>query len=158
MRILFIRHAEAVEADEFDGPDLKRPLTRAGEKSARKAFRTLARLIDEPDVLMCSEAVRARQTAKLAAAAFKMPGIVQSAKLNPGCSIKLFQKLLKELPGSTELVAVVGHEPDFSSIISELVARGRLDLDLRKGACAAVDVDGRRGRLVFAVSPDMLAH
>ena len=38
------------------------------------------------------------------------------------------------------MLAVVGHDPDFSELVSQLTAGGGLRLDFKKAACVEVDV------------------
>src|ERR1700690_382463 len=158
MRILFVRHAEAVDTEKFSGPDLDRPLTRAGVRSARAAFNALVGYISKPELVITSEAVRAKQTGDILAKAFGIRRKRASAMLNPGCRIGAFRSLLSGLPGGLQAVAVVGHEPDLSGLISNIVANGRLRMKIKNGACIEVEMDEQcRGSLKFSVSPELLA-
>jgi len=140
MKILFVRHAKAVEAADFDGADLLRPLTLDGCKAARKAFRVLARFQKKPEIIVCSTAVRARQTAEILAAELAVERLIESSNLNPGARLDGLKAVLDEIPCNTKRLAVVGHEPDLSLMISALVADGNLNIEIKKGACAEVEV------------------
>ena len=158
MRILFVRHAEAVEAEDFDGYDIARPLTRNGEQSARAVFNALAGRISKPERVTTSKAVRARQTGEILAKAFGIERMEVTAALNPGCDMDRFRTLISSLPRGLQALAVVGHEPDLSNLISEIVAKGQLRMKVKKGACIEVEMDEEcRGSLRFAVSPEILA-
>ena len=64
MKILFVRHAIAADPPDFrDASDLARPLTAEGRRKARRVFQALARFYDPPDLIVSSDATRARQTA-----------------------------------------------------------------------------------------------
>lgn len=157
MRILFIRHAEAVEAGDFAGSDLDRPLTASGRKAMRRAARRLAAHYPRPQRILCSAAARARATADLLARAWDRR-VVVTAQLNPGASPEAIQRLVAtQRRQRVEWLVVVGHEPDLSSAISRLVAGGRLHVKLKKGACAEVEWSpSRTGVLRALVSPALL--
>lgn len=157
MLILFIRHAEAVEAEDFTGDDLNRPLTSAGRKSARAAFKRLAAKVEAPDLIVTSEAVRARETANILAKVFGHTAVATTALLNPGARPKALKKMLSDLPKSVRTLMLVGHEPDFSRMVSALVARGELAIKLKKAGCIAVELEtAGRGSLLFALPPRMM--
>jgi phosphohistidine phosphatase len=158
MRVLFIRHAEAVEADDFDGPDLERPLTSRGRRIMKTAARVLADRYPKPAVIVSSCAERARGTADLVARAFGLTTFKESEMLNPGARPTDILRVLASVGRSATHVALVGHEPDFSTVISHLVADGHLRLKLKKGACVEVElIAPRRGLLRALADPALLA-
>lgn len=158
MRILFIRHAEAVELDDFDGLDMDRPLTKRGAKSALGVFKKLVKALPEPDVVISSEAARARQTADLFVDAAGLQKKTVSAHLNPGCDKDDFRALIADLPKQTNYAVLVGHEPDISELVAWVTSSGSLQLKVKKGACIEVEMDEKcRGLLRFAVPPELLA-
>ncbi len=152
--VLFIRHAEAADKLTFSGPDMSRPLTAGGVKTASRFFKALARLYPVPDVIFSSKAVRARQTADLLAKAFKGTKVKESELLNPGAGHDDFRKLIALLSPDTALVAVVGHEPDFSRILAYVISDGILRIDVKKASCIEADVNRLgRGELRQALLP-----
>ena len=72
MRLIIIRHATAVPHGTPGYADEDRPLTPEGEAKFREAARGLARAYDRPDALLTSPWLRARQTAAIAGAAWKI--------------------------------------------------------------------------------------
>jgi len=150
MKILFIRHAEAVESEEWNGDDLGRPLTASGRAVAKGMARLMKKIGVQPGIVICSEAVRARQTAKYFVGGKK--GARISQLLNPGCSTAGLRRLLRE-HGKEELIAVAGHEPDFSTIITELIGNGTARVKMSKGACALVEMGNGRGLLRWLLPP-----
>jgi phosphohistidine phosphatase SixA len=156
MRIIFVRHAEAVDAEDFDGDDMERPLTAKGRTSAKRTFGALSAWLSGSDLVLSSEAVRARDTADLLATGAGLGKPIISSLLNPGCTRKQFKKLIKSLPKGASSFIVVGHEPDFSRLISQIVAAGYLDLRVKKGACIEIEMDEKfRGDLRMVVSPEI---
>ena len=78
--------------------------------------------------------------------------------LNPGRGLQGFRAYFKTLRGRDKTVALVGHDPDFSQIISSIVAGGHLRLLLKKGACADIELSaGGRGVLRALLTPDALS-
>lgn len=152
MHVLFVRHAAAVEVDEWPDDDLSRPLTRKGRRSARAAFRFLSQRGVRPDRIISSEAVRSRETAALLATATKRRVTVDAA-LNPGLSPAALRKVLRK-HAKAEVVALVGHEPDFSTAIAGLIGDGTARIKVAKAACALVALDAAgRGTLLWLLPP-----
>lgn len=157
MKCWMIRHAVAVDADAFAGPDMERPLTAEGKRRARAAFARLAVLRDGPDVVITSAAVRARETAELLCRAYGRKEPVVDPRLNPGARTADIKKIVKEAGGQAKLVALVGHEPDFSAAISQWTSGGLLDLAMKKGALVELEIGPtREARLLMAIPPDLL--
>jgi phosphohistidine phosphatase len=158
MRVLFIRHATAADKAEFGGSDLDRPLTDEGREEARRMFKLLAGLYPEPNLVVSSEAVRARETAEICCSCFGKPKRIESSLLNPGSGFKEFRKLMAEVIGRPELVVVVGHEPDFSNILGQVTADGGLRIDVKKASCIEVDINSIcKGELKLVLTPKAAA-
>ena len=157
MKLWLIRHAEAVEADEFSGSDLERPLTSGGRRSAQAAFSSLARVRSGPSLVISSNAVRAWETARIFCLAFGIPDYQRNRLLNPGCSFSAMKKIVEAIPDDCAFAAIVGHEPDLSGAVSLWTSGGRLSLVLKKGGVVELDIrrDGTVD-LVMAFPPDIL--
>lgn len=155
MKLLFIRHADAVEREDWDEDDLSRPLTKLGTKQAKNAGRTLARMELLPDLILSSEAVRAQQTAELVVKNLGEKRRVEiSAVLNPGCNPAAARSLARKYMGKGT-VAFVGHEPDLSASIAAFIGDGSAQLRLKKCAIALVELDTRgRGELLWLMQPE----
>jgi phosphohistidine phosphatase len=139
MRIFFLRHAVASSREEWSGSEHDRPLTDDGRAEMRGVAAGLAALDLKADLLLTSPFVRAAETAHLAADALKLP-VTEADELTPGASLASLTRLL-DAHGDARRVVVVGHEPDFSQIIGELIAAPHpARLALKKGGCARVDV------------------
>lgn len=165
MKLLFVRHGIAMDRPEFEGDDLERPLTEEGKRKAEKAFLGLARIYDDPELILHSPAKRARQTAALLAERFSRSELRESVLLGPGAGYASLLQCLAGLDEGLELVALVGHEPDFSEMISGLLQSSResgerpgfLHLDLRKASCAEVELHAPgAGELRSLLAPKIL--
>ncbi len=152
MRILFIRHAEAVEADKFPGRDLDRPLTPKGRRTFQRMARMLAAQYATPLCILTSEAKRARATAEMLAEAFGSGLATVESALNPGATLTAY---LRSLPkgGWTKkgLVVLVGHEPDLGKAVAKMAGASTARIKLVKGACAEVEWTGARAGVLRAL-------
>ena len=166
MKLLFIRHAIAMERADFSGDDLLRPLTPKGRERAYRAFLGLQKLYPHSGEIWHSEAVRSRQTAEALHEVYGAP-LRETHLLNPGAGLSELRQLLYEEDKAlvrAEVATLVGHEPDFSEMISGLlvspaVAPGGsfLYFDIKKASCVEVELlsDGR-GELRAFLTPKVL--
>ena len=158
MEILFLRHGIAEARETWEGDDRARPLTGRGRKAMERTAVRLAELGVAPELIVTSPLVRARQTAEIAAAALGMDDrVVEDERLAPGFDAGGLRDLLEDRP-VTAAVMLVGHEPDFSEIISELIGGGRVVC--KKGGLARVEVaelSFAGGELVWLLPPKDLA-
>jgi phosphohistidine phosphatase len=139
--LLLVRHAKS---DWDTGvPDHERPLNGRGRREAPELGRRLAAARLRPDLVVCSDAVRAEQTWQLAAAAWPSPPRTRVDGRLYDASRSQVLAVLNETSDDVRTLACVGHEPT-SSALATLLARaaepeaaGALAAGL-KTACAAV--------------------
>jgi len=156
MQIWLVRHAVAVEPEDFAGSDAERPLTEKGIRRFREFAGWLAEATDGPDVILSSPLVRAVQTAELLSKAFghKKKEVRQDATLGPGCTAHAILEAAASL--KVERVAVVGHQPDLAINTSSLLGGGEVVFD--KGCVAAIELPRLAvgsGRLLWFVGPKL---
>jgi phosphohistidine phosphatase len=159
MRVLVVRHAIAVDREEWSGEDDERPLTDLGRKKMKRVAQGLRRLVEEIDVLAASPLVRAQQTAEILAAAYDIGAIKTVPALSPGQPAAALARWLAD--ARKESVAVVGHEPHLSSAVSWLLTGAdRPILELKKGGACLVDLprdaQAGSGTLLWALWPGQL--
>jgi phosphohistidine phosphatase len=112
VRLVIVRHAEAASGE----PDELRPLTAAGRETARALGQRLANEGVEPDAVLTSPLLRARETGQeLARPAGLEPE--PDERLAPGATAEAVRSAAEE---RGETVIVVGHQPDCSRIAAEL--------------------------------------
>ena len=148
MQLYFLRHGEA-DWPGWTKPDDERPLTDFGKKEVRQVGRFLNRLKVKPDLVVTSPLPRALQTAEIAAEQLKTK-LCQDEALEPGFGISELGAVLKRHPA--KVLMLVGHEPDFSSVISALTGGF---LKMSKAGVALVDIDPEteKGRLLWLFPP-----
>ncbi|HJU05149.1 MAG TPA: histidine phosphatase family protein [Nitrospiraceae bacterium] len=138
MDCILFRHGIAVERDEWDGQEAKRPLTPRGIEKTQDAADGLARLEIMPTHLIVSPLVRALETAKIICDVLKFKDDVQRCEaLLPDASPSQLIKWLAALPADARVICV-GHEPNLGqSAAWMLVGAPAPGLSLKKaGACA----------------------
>ncbi|HUQ81250.1 MAG TPA: histidine phosphatase family protein [Gemmatimonadaceae bacterium] len=162
MRLLVIRHAIAEDRDAFatsGRDDTLRPLTDEGRRKMRRAARGLRQLVRRPDALVASPLTRALETAEIVRAEYEMDRVEQMPELAPERSLPDAVAALGRFPGA--VVAIVGHEPQLSHLVTFLVTGNDLGaLELKKGGACLLEFDGipkaAAGTLLWAVRPSML--
>jgi phosphohistidine phosphatase len=144
MQLLVVRHAPAGDKVEFAAsgrPDGERPLTDEGVRKMRAVASGLGRLVDRLDLVATSPLRRARETAEILLAAYDSPPLETVEALAPGSPPAALMPWL-EHQASSATVAVVGHEPHLSGLVSWLVAgSARPWLELSKGGACLLDVE-----------------
>ncbi|MBK1736132.1 hypothetical protein CKO15_12795 [Halorhodospira abdelmalekii] len=131
--LLLIRHAKSSWEDPALA-DWERPLAPRGERAAPEMGRRLLQQGRVPEQLVSSEAVRARQTAKLLAEAMGLDR--QQIAVDP----RLYEAgpnewlaVIRDQPDCYHRIALIGHNPAL-----EQVARQLLGLQTSKVPTAAV--------------------
>jgi len=156
MRVYFLRHGKA-DRSQWHGDDDARPLTAEGEEAMRREAKALRAMDLALDLIVTSPLARARRTAELVADELGLRGrLVEDARLAHGFDARRLEQVLAA-HGPAESVMVVGHEPDFSAAVAELIGGG--DIVLKKGGLARVDVTvpvAGGGELVWLLTPPLL--
>jgi phosphohistidine phosphatase len=112
MRLYLVRHAKAVAGE----PDELRQLTDAGRETARALGKQLAADGVQPDVVISSPLLRARETAAEIAKAVGAEAETDE-RLAPGADA---DDVLAVVAGRGETVLVVGHQPDVGRVAAAL--------------------------------------
>ncbi|GAB4192651.1 MAG: phosphohistidine phosphatase SixA [Roseiflexaceae bacterium] len=135
MELYFLRHGVAADYGPPGTGDAGRPLTPEGIEKMTVAARGLRRLDLRLDMLLSSPLVRAHETAGIVAKALGLE-LRLTPELSPGCDTARLRRLLAA-HGSAQRVMVVGHEPDFSTMIGDLTGA---HVQMKKGGLALVDL------------------
>jgi phosphohistidine phosphatase len=148
MELYFLRHGEA-DWPDWNKPDDERPLTKRGKKEMREVAKFLDRLNVRPDLIVTSLLPRAAQTAEIAADYLKAK-LRKDELLAPGFGMKNLAAVLKR--HRARVLMLVGHEPDFTNIISGLTGAS---LKLSKAGVALLDIDpeSEEGKLLWLFPP-----
>lgn len=140
-RLHILRHAKSSWDDE-GLPDHERPLAPRGEKAAARIADHVRSASVAPDLVLCSTAVRARQT--LAALLPVLPGDVEILLEDDlyGASLDSLIERLREVDDRMGAVLVVGHNPTLHALALALTERGDALDRFPTGALATVALPG----------------
>jgi phosphohistidine phosphatase len=151
-----LRHADAGDPEAWHGDDAARPLSEKGVRQAERLGRHLAAIGFEPDSILSSPKIRARQTADIVGRAVGREVTLED-RLAGAVRPDLVAAILRDASGPNAPV-LVGHDPDFSELLAELT--GAPNLTMKKGALARIDLPaGVRpgsGVLRWLLPPDLL--
>ena len=155
LELYVLRHADAGDPAAWTGDDAARPLSSKGRRQSKRLGRLLKDLDTRPDVVLTSPRLRASDTARLVARSIGARTSVDD-RLGGAFGPKELAALVAGLGPTVQGVMIVGHDPDFSEIVSWLVG-GRIEM--RKGALARVDLPERAvergaGSLRWLLPPD----
>lgn len=150
MDLILWRHAEA--EDGFD--DMKRALTKRGEKQARQMGIWLKTRLPEHCEILVSPAVRAQQTAVALDKPFKTEG-----KIAPGASVAEVISA-SGWPDKHGAVLLVGHQPWLGQVAALLLSGSDIEWSMKKGAVWWLSKRVREGEtqtvLRASMAPDLL--
>ena len=162
MKLLLIRHAIAEEPEDFartGKDDRQRPLTDEGRKKMKQVAKGLRELVPQIDLLATSPLTRAAQTGAILDSVYGGLSEVEIEELSPEATPTEFLRWLRKQKGET--IAVVGHEPSLSLILSWLLTGTERRLfSFRKGGACLLEFSGEVGAgtatLLWAVPPGQL--
>lgn len=104
----------------------------------------LTRLLDPIELIAASPLRRARETADLMASCWPGAARCELEELAPGFDRGVLAEWVDAQPARS--LALVGHEPDLSGLVSWLIAGpAGARLHMRKGAAALLSMRGRCG-------------
>ena len=119
--ILILRHAKSDWSDEGKA-DFERPLTRRGLVDAPRMGQVLPLFDSVPDQILASPALRARQTAELAAKACNYAKTIHWEETFYEGSSADFLAALRQLPATLQRPMLVGHNPGLEETVANLCA------------------------------------
>jgi phosphohistidine phosphatase len=155
VEIYLLRHADAGDPDAWKGDDAQRPLSPKGTRQAERLARFLASIGFRPERIISSPKLRASQTAEIVGAAIGVP-VSMDERLGEAFDVNGLSAIVGTSDSSR--IVLVGHDPDFSTVLAELI--GAKSLPLSKGAFARVDLEDKPrrngGTLRWLIPPDAL--
>lgn len=157
LQLHLLRHADAGDPEAWSGLDADRPLSSKGRRQARSVGRWLRSMARPPEIVITSPKVRASETAEIATDGWPVRPLVDE-RLAGGLELGGLAAVLADHAPAAERVLLVGHDPDFSELASELIGAS---IALKKGALARIDVPrpprAASGTLRWLVPPEALA-
>ncbi len=124
MRLIVVRHADAVDHEAWTGRDEDRPLTKAGIEIAKDTFKATRRLGRKGTEIWTSPWPRARATAELLSALWGLP--LREMAWLAGGSLPAQERAERLRPCPAPVI--VGHEPDLGELIGYLIGAPAIPL------------------------------
>jgi phosphohistidine phosphatase len=141
-----LRHAKS----SWDDPrafDHERPLAPRGERAARRMARHLAQSDVKPELVLCSSALRTRQTLDAITVAFDADTAVRIDDALYGADLDDLVARLGRVPADVGSVMLIGHNPGLHDLALELsrdgepLALDQLDTKFPTATLASIDLD-----------------
>jgi phosphohistidine phosphatase len=141
-RLILLRHAKS---DWPDVPDRDRPLAKRGRRDAPKIGRWLRDHAYVPEVVICSDARRTRQTwDRVARELGGSPSVTFEPRAYAASAMTLLY-LVMELPADCQTALLVGHNPGVAELATSLALPPDGDdapIRFPTAAVAVLDVPG----------------
>jgi phosphohistidine phosphatase len=161
-RLTLLRHAKSVQ-DPIYAIDRERPLAERGRGDAETIGRFFAQAEIVPEMIACSPAVRARQTAELLARAAGYEAGIRWDEAIYAAGPDALLSVVRGLPDPVEHALMVGHNPGFEELAALLIG-AECGVTLPTAAAAHFEIDVDRwsevcagaGRLQWLVTPKLL--
>ncbi len=163
MNLYFLRHAKACPRGPKYRPDSKRPLTREGEKAMRQVAAGIQRLELAFDLILASPYARALRSAEILADAYDSKKLFMTRHLAADAEpSEVIAEILENFV-TLENIALVGHEPFLSGLISILLSgKAGMKIDFKKAALCKLSVEdlrfGECATLCWLLTPRQLAR
>ena len=137
--LILLRHAKAADPDDY-ATDIERPLTARGHRDATAAGEWLAEQGLVPDAVLCSTAVRTRET--LSDVSLKSDtSVIFDPRIYAGPALDTLD-LVQSVGATVETLLLVGHNPTISDLSDELAPRALDNNGLATAGIAVHRFDG----------------
>jgi len=147
--LLLLRHAKSSWVDPTL-PDHDRPLASRGRRDAKRIAKHLAGLEFEPELVLCSSAVRTRETLELVRPALGNSKVLFEDGLYGASSDELLARI-RVVPDAVGSVMLIGHNPGLEQLALLLASSGdelrRLETKFPTAALATLAVETTWSRL-----------
>jgi phosphohistidine phosphatase len=158
MLLYIVRHGIAIDREDPKCPsDPERYLTAEGTQKTKDVAKSVAKIIDSPNLFISSPYVRAVQTGEIFAEAleFSKAKIEKSDLLLPGAEPSGFLRELSRKK-SVESVMCFGHAPHLDELVSAALGAKKDVTELKKAGVACIDlsrVHAGAGKLLWLITP-----
>ena len=161
MELYIVRHGIAIDReDPKSPPDPQRFLTEEGIDKTKQVAKGVAALGIDPDLLITSPYIRAKQTAEIFASVldYTKQKIRETDLLLPGAEPTLFYKELAKDKDSA-VVFCFGHAPQLDDLIATALGSKHHVTSLKKSGIAALElkrISPPSGELLWLATPKLL--
>jgi phosphohistidine phosphatase len=147
-RLLLLRHAKS-SWDVPGLPDLERPLAPRGQQAAPQVAKLMAKRRWVPDLVLCSQAARVRETWELMAPLLGEIPCKTLRTIYPGAPSRLLM-VLHRAPDEARTLLLIGHNPGLGAFATSLCGGGskkdlaRMSAKFPTAGLAVIDFDADR--------------
>jgi phosphohistidine phosphatase len=145
-RLFLLRHAKSAR-DDPTLRDRDRPLAPRGRKAAKRVARWAKKRGVRPQLVVCSNAVRAQQTLQRVLPGLGEPAVWVEVTLYAG-GVETLLARIRTLPDEVDEAMLVGHNPGLRDLLLLLAApsslRERAHGNVPTGALAELEADVER--------------
>ncbi|MCO5948725.1 SixA phosphatase family protein [Mucilaginibacter flavidus] len=134
-KLLLVRHAKAEK--DTGGKDFDRPLKYIGMQDAGFMADRLKEKLIVPEYIVASPALRTLTTAEIFADHLGLPAPTTNKSIFEA-SEKTLLKIINDLPGQYNFVALVGHNPGIAYILQYLTGAA---MEVHTSAVAVIDFE-----------------
>ena len=121
--VILLRHGKSSWSDSTLA-DIDRPLAPRGERAVRKLAKYMRRKRIRPALVLCSPALRARETLEAVEASLGKRCVVEVVPQLYAASEQELLERLQALPEPVSSVMLVGHNPGLQNLALVLASRG----------------------------------
>lgn len=140
-QLYLVRHAKSSWSD-MSLHDFERPLNRRGLRDAPEMGRRLKQRGISPEIVLCSSALRARQTAELLLPEL---GVRQDSIVFKDCvyeaSVEILTDLIRRQPNDCGSVMLIGHNPAIGLLAGRLADRHVERMPTCAAVCLELETD-----------------
>jgi phosphohistidine phosphatase len=160
--IFLLRHAKAENAAPGSA-DVDRALNERGRQEAQAVGKAVKKRDVKVELVLCSSAVRARETEQLFIAAAEIAATVRSDERIYEASAQQLQQVISEVADDVTGLLLVGHNPALEDLIRALIGVGaslapctlaKVELEIDRWHSV---IEGK-GNLDWILSPKDLEH
>jgi phosphohistidine phosphatase len=162
--LLLLRHAKSSWKDPLLD-DHERPLNRRGKRDAPRVGRLIAELSLLPDLVLCSSALRARDTAFAALRACDYDRETRILRTLYLADAERIAEHLRRLQAEPLRVMVIGHNPGLEQLVEALSGRvvtlptaGLVSLELELERLSQLELGKARARVAAVWRPKDLVE
>lgn len=139
-QLLILRHGKARK--DLPVRDRERPLAEEGREDIRRVATAALKAGLLPDLVLCSPAVRTRETAEAFLAATRAQADVSFIEeIYDGSADDLLQ-LIVAVPVQVLRLMLVGHNPDLENLARRLCGERKAGVGLQPGVLVAFEITG----------------
>jgi len=161
--LLILRHAKT----QSDAPagDHARELTERGHRNAETMGAYIKNLTGTPDLIITSDATRARQTAEIVASAVDFADPLTVEPQIYAADLDTLLDVVRRIPDEVQTAIIVGHNPGFEELAAALAGKTDEGVRLPTSGLALLEFDTQRwfavgagaGRLRGVATPRTIA-